>query len=630
MPLHNPTALTWIALAFPIVAFYLLKVRRRQVTVSTVMFWEEVVSEKQPRAIWRQLRHWFSLLLQLIVLVLLAFALADPFRSSDLQQQRRIVVVLDNSASMTATDGARTRFATACEKTQQIIRSLRNDDQMAIIAAGSSTQVLCGLTGHHRTLRNAVESLRVTDGPTELASAISIAQRLLPDHDNGRVVVLTDEPLLTDGAATDDTVARDERITWEQIATTADNVGITQFQVRRTLADPVGFQTLIEISSFSSQSAELRLQLKLDDELLDVVPLELAPGDVWTSVLDSTSINGGVVTASIDSADALAADNVAQAVLPELAKIQVTLVTDGNWFLQQVLEANFLVDLTVTSTPPPAAPDNGVLILHQPAADIVPSGRVLVIQPTVSTDLWQTGEIILQPLVAEQDEDSPLMRHVTLQNVLLPAALQILPSTESHTLVETAEGAPLYLHIPRPSGDVLVLAVDFDQTDLPLRTAFPILMTNALTWFAGGTGTLNEAVSTGQVVRVAIPESLQTADSADSDRLRLIDPEGRATTITVANNSATIGPLAQTGIWKLQPAENSDGQSASQSVAELLIACNLTNRSESDLRVSAASQNPVAAPSLSTGGHPIWFLLVLPACCLLVAEWFLFHRRRIS
>jgi hypothetical protein len=71
--------------------------------VSTVIFWRQIFDEKKPRSLWQRLRHLISLLVQLALLVLLVTALAEPFFSWEAQSAQRIILVLDNSASMNAT-----------------------------------------------------------------------------------------------------------------------------------------------------------------------------------------------------------------------------------------------------------------------------------------------------------------------------------------------------------------------------------------------------------------------------------------------------------------------------------------------------------------------------------------------
>jgi len=76
MNFASPNSLIWLALAVPIVIFYILKIRLRRQPVSTVMFWKQVLDEQNPRSIWQRLRHLVSLLLQLAMLLLLALVIA--------------------------------------------------------------------------------------------------------------------------------------------------------------------------------------------------------------------------------------------------------------------------------------------------------------------------------------------------------------------------------------------------------------------------------------------------------------------------------------------------------------------------------------------------------------------------
>ena len=120
-----PIAFTLAALAVPIVALYILKVRLRRVPVSTNLFWRQIYEEKPPRSIWQHFRHLLSLLLQLLLLMLMVLAIADPCFSWQLLKSRRLVVVIDNSASMRATDVAPSRLDAAKAAASQIIDGMR-------------------------------------------------------------------------------------------------------------------------------------------------------------------------------------------------------------------------------------------------------------------------------------------------------------------------------------------------------------------------------------------------------------------------------------------------------------------------------------------------------------------------
>ena len=137
MSFAAPAALILGAIALPIVALYILKIRLRRVPVSTNMFWNQVYEEKPPRSLWQYFRHLLSLLAQLLLLSLLVFSVADPVFSWQMFQARKIVAVIDNSASMGAADESQSRFENAIDSAVNFAEGMRFRDKMAIVLAGS-------------------------------------------------------------------------------------------------------------------------------------------------------------------------------------------------------------------------------------------------------------------------------------------------------------------------------------------------------------------------------------------------------------------------------------------------------------------------------------------------------------
>jgi hypothetical protein len=629
MSFSNPAAFLWALLAVPIVIFYFLKIRMRRMPVSTVMFWEQVFDEKQPRSIWRKLRHLASLLLQLLFLTLLVAAVADPFFDSDIREQRRVVVVLDISASMQApSENGSTRLASAKSQIHQMIRALKLRDEMALIVAGGQPRVVCGLSNHKRTLQVRLDEIKPTDGPTRVVEAVEIGRRLLAGQKNEEVVVVSDGCF--EGAAE---LAAENEIVWSQVGTPSDNVGITRFQVRRSLLDPITYQVLMEVGNFSDEALECSLDMNLDGELLDVIPLKLGPGEIWTEVREETSVRGGVISAQVKWEDDLAADNTARAILPERQRIPVTLVTEGNWFLQRVLEANDIVDLTLTTEVPQTLPPSGVLVLHRSIPAQLPAGNVFVVQPIAATDFWDVAGAVAEPLVDKQDKSSDLMRHVQLDNILMPEALKLIPKVDHKTLVESISGDPLYLQISHDNGNVLVLSVNLDQGDLPLRTAFPIMLTNALSWFGEARGELIEAMAAGHTRDLQVPSELQKVAAQRSDQLLLTAPDKSQQRIRVVDGRCMIGPLDQTGVWQLSEINSDqtpDADSPVVSAPVLQIFCNLSDPTESDLRIRETINPRQELLTSGFGGRPVWFFLLIAALLLTIIEWLLFQRRWVA
>jgi len=646
MSLINPTALLLAGLALPIIIFYILKIRLRRVPVSTLMFWRQIFEEKKPRSIWQRLRHLLSLLLQLAFLGFLVFALADPIFRWQQARARRVVLVVDNSASMNARDVTPSRLAAAKAEGLRLIDGMRLGDELAIIAAEAQPRVACGPTDHQRTLKTALESIEATDGPTRVDHAVTLARRLLSGTEKVRkVVVLTDGGF--EGAAE---LARQEDVDLIKLGTKTSNVGITRLQARRSLLDPIGYEILVEVVNASDEPASFRLELDLDDDPIDVVPLTLPAGERTVQVFEKTSGDGGRLRAHIDRVDSLPADNTAWAILPRRSRQKVTLVTPGNLFLEKVFEAIPLVDLTVVKVVPdgqaasanPASASSGsITVFHRKVPNVLPAGQVLFIEPDRSGPLWQLGEALHNPIVAKQDKDSPLMLHIRLDNVIVPEARKLTLKGPARILAESAAGDPLYAVLDRPEGTgqgkVVLLTVDLDKSDLPLQTAFPIMMANLLNWFGGTKGELREALPTGSVAELELPAE----NPAIIERvLRSPDGHEQLLRITEGATKVTVGPLDRTGVWSVvrrsaRSSEKKDRLTKNTDPSEVVteLACNLADRRESDLR--PADGLPDRPSNLATGlaglvVRPIWYYLLASAWLLSCWEWFLYQRRWID
>jgi len=626
MSFANPTALALAALAVPIIIFYILKIRLRRVPVSTVMFWRQIFEEKQPRSIWQHLRHLLSLLVQLLFLILLVLALGEPYFNWEVLAARRLVLVVDNSASMNATDVTPTRLEVAKGIAREIISRLRFRDELAIVAAGTEPRVVCGLSGHERTLQKSLEELPATDGPTRVADAVGLARNLLGGRPNARILLVSDGCF--EGA---EQLVKASDVQLFPVGERTSNLGITRFQVRRSLLDPTGYQILIEVVNASDDEVECRLELDLDDDVVDVVPLKLEPGGQWSQTIDKTSTEGGRLTARLDYADALAADNKAWALLPRREPLKVLLVSEPNLFLEKVLEANPLVQLQVMREAPGQIPAGTVLILHRKVPEKLPAGMVFVIDPGGACDLWEVGEPLDSPIVMKQDRDSLLMTHVRLDNVVMPQARKLSFQAHAHVLAGAVSNDPVYASIERPEGKVLVFTVNLDLGDLPLRTAFPILVTNALGWFAGAAGELREAVVTGAVTEVPLPAV--TAGTTPRPPLQLWAPAGGAPrALPTGLAQVAVGPFDRSGIWSIAPAASGTTPAIPVEPAVVEIACNLANRAESDLRAAPEILSESQSEPLATGfmTRPIWYYLIGLAWFLAGLEWYLYQRRWIS
>lgn len=681
MSFAAPTALLLALLAAPIILFYILKIRLRRVPISTNIFWKQIFDERPPRSIWQYLRHLLSLLVQLALLALLVLAAADPILAWQTRQARRLVAVIDNSASMSAADVEPTRFAAAIESAASLAEGLRFGDEMAIVLAGPTPEVLLGMSDHVPTLKRTLREIEISDNPTELDGAIELGKQLVGNHPHGQVIVFSDfcatSPDATPTPAQAEGQSADRpkvKVEYRSFATPAANVGITQFQVRRSLIDPLGYEILVAVRNASPHAVRCRVELELDGLPVDILPIELAAEEQWSRSLEKASLTGGRLAARLtqiaplgetSDADAsttakaaaaptpslnlLAADDEAWAVLPARRVERVLIVTPGNLFLQKVFEANPLVSVEVVREFPADWPKDAIIVLHNEVPAQLPPGRVLVVDPRGDCDAWRLGAVVENPIVTDLDAASPLMTHVRLDNVLMPEARKLEFQTPPHVLAGAVAGDVIYAELARPQGKYLVLTANLDEGDLAFRTAFPIMVANALTYFAGVSGELRESLATGQTIEQALPESVEpqkpiVLKSPSGRRIEIVRRTEQELAPMVADSSqtpadaapvaavntepphATLGPFDEAGVWTVEldrPEQNSE--------PFMELAVNLANDRESDLRpppeLAQQSATPLAASWLA---RPPWFWLVAVASALCVGEWFMYQRRIIT
>jgi hypothetical protein len=620
MSLLNPWAFSFLAIVPVIVLLYLLKIKRLPATVSTLMFWQRVVAENRRRSLFQKLRHLLSLLLHLLIFLLILFALARPEFARFLRGGSSTVLILDTRARMQAIerDGT-TRFDKAKKLLAGYARHASSRNQMTLLTASSTADVAVPFTPDERTLQQGIAKLEPTDAGGDLDAAIHLAEQLLASRSGAKnIVVFTDRP-----------VATKSKVEWMSVGGKLDNVAITRFAARPIPNSRQTWEVLIEIRNFSDKPAQGNAEIYLDGNLVDVKPFQLAPNGVRIEIFPSlpqTSANArGWLTARLDVHDALPVDNEAFALIPPENPMRVLLVTKGNWFIEKMLAADETLKfemLTPDAFRAEMAANFDAVILD----DFLPDpfdlqkarGNFLFIKQTP----FAAGPAPLeQPLVTDVDSSSPLLRFVNLKNVTIMNAAQLrLPAAPGGWRLQAPLRSfdhPLLITGERRADDgreqrVCALAFEVAQSDLPLRVAFPLLMSNTLQWLAGEKSSSPTSIAAGQPIELAPDESI----FVEPQKTPALKPGYSA----MASNS--FRPL-KNGFYLIQ-----------RGSMPAWIAVNTFSESESDLRAASSEVKTEAAhlpdtfSSLALGVWPLWNDLALAAFALFFLEWWLYHRRR--
>ena len=194
----------WILLVIPLLVLAYIwatrrKNRRGMRFTNTSML--DVVVPKQSQ--WR--RH-LAVVLSLLSLVTLTVAFAQPKDQVDVPRERAtVVIVIDASLSMQATDVRPNRFDAAKEAAIEFVEELPEKYNVAVISMAGNASILVPPTLAHNTVENAIRGIQLQDS-TAIGEGIYTALRALQqapkDPNNPDSVAPGAIVLLSDGSNT--------------------------------------------------------------------------------------------------------------------------------------------------------------------------------------------------------------------------------------------------------------------------------------------------------------------------------------------------------------------------------------------------------------------------------------------
>lgn len=200
MRFGNPILLLGLlAIAVPIVVHLINRQRARRQPFPAIAFLLKS-NEKLARRL--KIKQWVLLALRIAVFALLPLAMARPAAqcggegtATDGRLPSSVVVVIDDSGSMTAPGRGGSLYDRAVARADDLVRDLRAWDQAAIVVASTRAEAISGdPTEERRPVLDALEEHAPVQGTSDLASALAVAVDLqrasrLPQQ---RTVVLTD------------------------------------------------------------------------------------------------------------------------------------------------------------------------------------------------------------------------------------------------------------------------------------------------------------------------------------------------------------------------------------------------------------------------------------------------------
>ncbi|HEU5196406.1 MAG TPA: BatA and WFA domain-containing protein, partial [Methylomirabilota bacterium] len=610
MSFLSPLAFALFGLSLPLVLLYFLKVRRREKRVSSLMLWEAVLRDREASTFFQRLQRDPLLILQILALAALALALARPAVTVLGEGARKVVIVLDASASMKARDVSPSRFDVARAEAAALVRRLGEAAEVMVIEAGVQPTVSAALSRDHDRALGAIRASYARDLPNRLPEAVRTARALVGADPRAEIHVFTD------GAYTlpKSLETSDPRVRWVSIGRRSNNVGITNLSVRKSYANSFEYQAFVSLVNYTPEAQTFDFSLEVDGRSLAEKSVTLEPSVRRSVVLPFTHNGGGAVAARLHINDDLASDNVAWAVLPPPRKIAVTLVSPGNLFLEKVLKTDPQVALDV-KTPDQyqgGMGDADVVVIDTATPARVGAGRFVFVNTVPSDVPIEVLGRIEQPNIMDWDRNHPVMRHVEFAKVAIEDAMRLRPLSAGRPLVE-AVGGPLIYALEEPDRKAIIVGFDLFKTDFPLRVAFPLILSNTLRW-------LHPAALDQSSLQVAAgqPILLPVAHGVTSGTVTT--PSGRTVKAPITRGAISFTETDEVGLYTLSTARG-----------DLRVAVNLMDADESNLEPRPLPQPSGPGPAASAAQpvqRELWAFFVGLAIALLLLEGILYWRRQ--
>lgn len=662
----------WIAAGVVpvLLLLYFLKLRRRSETVSSTFLWKRAVQDLQVNAPFQKLRKNLLLLLQLLVLAAAIIALMRPIVSGLEAQAERVVMLIDQSASMnTREEGGQTRLEIAKEQAIRRVRAYNRrgsswlsfwgaepKTQIMVVAFADRASVITPFTSTVSEVVQQIERIEPTDAQTDMSEAMNLAEAYMappsmitqgmedtPTSSEKPAEVL----IFSDGAVPDaaELVTKTEQIEWIPIGTARDNVGITTLRTYRNHEQPDLLETFYEVSNYGPETIKTDVSVYVDDQLVhvDTLTLEGLPeppaGDPATqparaALPERTSVSrnfvqaldrAGVLEVRLARPDSLAADNRAWAVVPAPRKLRVLVVTEGNPFLDAAIadmplaERRFIRPAQF-ETEVPATADGvalyDVVIFDKVAPESLPAGNYLFFRALPPLEgLSEAGKLGGQRPIW-WDDNHAVLRHVNLDPVVVFDGLDWELPEDAESLIEGPSG-PMLARYSTESHNMLLVsfAIEHTNREFFMRPAFPIFMYNAIRFLGSGGGPERGPTRPGATLRFAL--------GTGADAATVLTPDQRTERVQADPNGVVrFSGTRRVGVYRIE-----DGP-----VGRDRFAVNLEDRHESNVtppgvfRIGANVK--VETGNLIRESTPeIWRWFVGAALLVVMLEWWVYNRR---
>jgi hypothetical protein len=674
----NPLAGALAALAVTplLLLLYFLKLRRKEMPVASTLLWKKAIVDLQVNSPFQKLRRNLLLILQLLLLLLLCLALSRPVTWYSPGAGKVSVILIDRSASMNATDPAyhgKTRLDEAKRQAKDLVDSMTRGATAMVIAFDDKAETVHPFTADTVALKQAIDSIAPTDRKTRLKLAYQLAEAQMNiDPLRIQTGVAQEEPdvyVFSDGRVLDaQDLAIRGNVQYRSIGTDqAGNIAIVALSAKRNYERPTEVQVFARLADYGPDPVKADVELRVspidpanpghdDFQLRGAASVDLLP-DRWTESQrqqaenqqnlherDSVEFTLDLTTAAVirveqkqTEGDSLAADDIAAVAVPPPKPLSVLLVTDGDYFLERMVDSLNLKTADVMTPQQyeekvPATYDVIIFDRGYTPPKLPPAGNFMYfgsVAPGLKLrPVTENGKTVMLDStgVLDWQRDHPILKDLALNRLRVAEATKLDVPSDAQVLVEGVKG-PLVVLDHEGKSTHLVVAFDLLESDWPTQPSFPLFMYNALQYLAVGSdlGLVQsyDPGATPRIPRANLAQAAQIAGVPELKSLRLNGPGGSRDIPIPPTGDFALPALNQVGVYTTDP--------VIPQYERLVV--NLLDSNESNLLpiTDKAPGGVGVAVATSGGGRSRldlwWWLVAACALPLLLVEWWVYTRR---
>ena len=659
------------ALLVPVIIHLWRQRRVVQVRFSTLRFLKMAAARTSRSS---RIENILLLFLRCLLLALLVLAAARPVLSSGAARllggdmPRTVVLAIDNSMSMSCRVNDTTRLETSKAQALAVIDQLKPGDDVAVIAAGSTPQLLVAEpTVDHDVARRMVGSILPSESLSDFPAVFREARKIVARGTRGfrELYFFTDsqetawrfEPVFDEAwkkSALHAVVVRPDKLDPPNAAVTNVRIPSPFVTAGSTIA---GVAT---VENFSAHPLQDVLEIRVGADRVAQKPVEIAPGSsmdvAFEARMPDLSGHWAEGVASIEG-DNLPADDRFYFALPVFQQPRV-LVVEGQQAGDPRLRSGYYLALAAGTGSAPKAISAAELdetdlegysavfladvgsLSNRALVRIdryLQGGGTLAFFPGDMADPAGLARMEFLPAKMLEAIDLPPGRLATLisepghpllanawdKDAPFPALpqkklIRWKPAADAKSLLTFSNGIPFVIFAPRGPGSVFIVNASADRAwgDFPLSPAF-LPLVQQIARFSSGQSGAESARNVGAVLPV-------TPNLPPEQALALKLPDCTQSTLPAGEKSALANHAETSGFYEAGP---------QQEPALQVFAVN-ADRRESDLRAIGPAALEKIAPletvagldelnlwlAKSHGVVPLWPSLLLLALAVFAAE----------